>query len=122
MFNMTVKDDIYAAHTAPDAYAGGAENPAIASLRFELQSLIDDAVKDADNGLCHQLLVFGNQVGDYARRGREKAEGAKGLSNPELSKTREVLASVKAVLKKDGRITPEEKLVLLDEIETKLGA
>ena len=118
---MTIKDDIYAAHTAEDAYVGGAENPVIANLRWELQSLIDDAVKDADNGLCHQLLVFGNQVGDYARRGRSQAEAANNLANPALSDARLVMNSAKALLNKEGEITSEEKLALLDEIETKLG-
>jgi hypothetical protein len=118
---MTIKDDIYAAHIAPDAYAGGAENTAIESLRLELQSLIDDAVKNADNGMCHQLLVFGNQVGDYARRGRAQAEAANNLANPALSDARLVMSSAKELLNKEGEITPEEKAALLKEIESKLG-
>lgn len=119
---MTIKDDIYAAHTAPDAYVGGAENPAIQALRLELFSLIDDAVKNADNGLCHQLLVFGNQVSDYARRGRSQAEAANNLANPVLSEARSVMESAKTLLSKEGVITTEEKEALLKEIESKLGA
>jgi hypothetical protein len=117
---MTISQEIFAAHTADGAYEGGAENPAIKSLRLELVALIDQAVANADNGLCHQLLVFANQVGDYARRGRAQAEAASNIANPVLQETRSALVSVKEKLQKET-LTTEEKEALLKEIQAKLG-
>ncbi len=117
---MTISQEIFAAHTAEGAYAGGAENPAIQHLRLELYALIDQAVESADNGLCHQLLVFAGQVSDYARRGRAQAEAAKQLANPVLQETRSALVSIKEKLQQET-ITPQEKEMLLKEIQAKLG-
>lgn len=104
----SLKDDLLAAHAAPDAYAGGKPNAALADLDAQLRSALDDG----DDALDHKVAYFAEQLKDYALRAKRKAQRKRNEKNEdflaveaELADTRQRLAAAEARL---AEVKPEQ--------------
>lgn len=100
----------------------GAENPVLASTRAEIQTLLDACVTSKDPAIPHELLMFGNQISDAAKKAKISIQKSVDDDHPKYNAAVAALKNLAAAIEKGGTVNKEDLLSLIAPVLPADGA